>query len=170
MRVAEAIAVRPYEPGDAAFIARLAKQAFDEYTPDAVSHTLDMAQRFTTLVALQRPRSPLASKAEVALAPSSLRRVGFVSIGGDDALVAQLHAIAVSDRERGRGIGRRLMAAFERVARARGARRLELCTADCNLAALDLFYRCGFRLWRRRQRFYARGQDACVLIKDLELR
>ena len=45
--------------------------------------------------------------------------------------------------------------------------RLELCTADYNLAALDLFYRHGFRLVRRRERFYDRGQDACILVKDL---
>ena len=36
-----------------------------------------------------------------------------------------------------------------------------------DLAALDLFYRRGFRLLRRRERFYERGQDACVLIKEL---
>jgi ribosomal protein S18 acetylase RimI-like enzyme len=163
MRVAEAISVRHYEPADAAFIAALAKQAFDEYTPDAVPHTLDMVRHFTTLLALQARPSGFHLDPPAADAP---RRVGFVSIGAEEG-VAHLHAIAVSDRERGRGIGRRLMAAFERVARARGARRLELCTADCNLAALDLFYRCGFRLWRRRPRFYARGQNACVLIKDL---
>jgi ribosomal protein S18 acetylase RimI-like enzyme len=60
------------------------------------------------------------------------------------------------------------MQAFETQARAEGARRLELCTADCNLAALDLFYRRGFRLHRRREKFYERGQNGCVLVKEIE--
>jgi ribosomal protein S18 acetylase RimI-like enzyme len=167
MRVEEAIAVRRYQTDDAAFVAALAKEAFSEYTPLAVSHTLDMVQRYTTLVALQPPRRPVrAGPPEPGAAAPALSRVGFVAIGGDGE-VALLHAIAVDDRERGRGVGRRLMRAFESVARARGARRLELVTADCNLAALDLFYRSGFRLLRRRERFYARGQNACVLVKDL---
>jgi ribosomal protein S18 acetylase RimI-like enzyme len=168
MRVEEAIAVRRYQTEDAAFVAALAREAFSEYTPQAVSHTLDMVRRFTTLVALQPPRRPFGSGSiERAVASLELRRVGFVAIGGDDREVALLHAIAVDHRERGRGVGRRLMRTFENVARSRGARRLELCTADCNLAALDLFYRSGFRLVRRRERFYARGQNACVLVKDL---
>ena len=78
-----------------------------------------------------------------------------------------MNAIAVVRSERGRGIGHYLMLAFERFARVRGGRRVELCTADYHLAALDLFIRHGFRLLRRRERFYDRGQDACILVKDL---
>jgi ribosomal protein S18 acetylase RimI-like enzyme len=78
-----------------------------------------------------------------------------------------LNAIAVLRGERGRGIGHRLMLEFEELGRERRARRLELCTADYNLAALDLFYRRGFQLAARRERFYGRGQDACVLVKQL---
>jgi dTDP-4-amino-4,6-dideoxy-D-galactose acyltransferase len=152
MLVREAITIRPYQADDVAFIARLAHEAFDEFTPRAVSHTLDMVSRFTTLVALRAGR-----------------RVGFIAVDADQGGIALLHAIAVAGRERGRGIGQRLMITFERLAYARGARRLELCTADCNLAALDLFLRSGFRLQRRRQRFYDRGQDACILVKDLVL-
>ena len=40
MLVAEAVVVRAYESGDDAFIARLAQDAFDEFTPRAVPHTL----------------------------------------------------------------------------------------------------------------------------------
>ena len=99
--------------------------------------------------------------------PSRIVRVGFAAVGDDGDGVLSLHAIAVVRGERGRGIGVRLMRAFEQLAGRRGARRLELCTADYNLAALDLFYRHGFRLLRRRERFYERGQDACTLIKDI---
>lgn len=151
MLVRDAIEIRRYQATDATFIASLASEAFSEYTPRAVSHTLDLVLRFGTLVAVR-----------------GTRRLGFIVIGRDDGHAAILHAIAVSPRERGRGVGHRLMLAFERVAEARGARRLELVTADCNLAALDLFYRRGFRLLRRRERFYERGQNACLLVRELE--
>jgi ribosomal protein S18 acetylase RimI-like enzyme len=144
------LSLRPYEPGDAAFVARLAKQVFLEYTPVAVEHTLELVQRFTSRVAVRAGR-----------------RVGFMAaeVGHGDR--ASLHAIAVSESERGRGVGRRLLLSCEQLARQRGAKRLELCTADSNVAALDLFLKCGFRLERRRSRFYARGQNACILVKDL---
>jgi ribosomal protein S18 acetylase RimI-like enzyme len=148
--VDRAIAVLPCAAGDLGFLARLAHEAFDEYTPRAVSHTLEIAQR-----------------AEVHVAWLGERRVGFFAAGAGAHGVWVLQAIAVDERERGRGVGRELMVAFERLARERGLTRLELCTADSNLAALDLFRRRGFRLVRRHPRFYERGQAACVLVKDL---
>jgi ribosomal protein S18 acetylase RimI-like enzyme len=165
MLVLDTITVRPYEPGDDVFVAALADEAFSEYTPRAVPHTLAMVRRYTTLVALEPPRLPRRSPALIRHAGP--RRVGFVVIGDGENGVFVLNAIAVSQRERGRGIGHRLMQAFESLAAARGARRLELVTADCNLAALDLFLRSGFRLVRRRERFYERGQNACVLVKEV---
>ena len=165
MLVVDTITVRPYETGDDAFVAALADEAFSEYSPGAVPHTLAMVRRYTTLVALEPPRLPRRSPALIRHAAP--QRVGFVVIGEGDNGVFVLNAIAVSHGERGRGIGHRLMQAFESLAAARGAQRLELVTADCNLAALDLFLRRGFRLVRRRQRFYERGQNACILVKDL---
>lgn len=150
MLVKEGIAIRPYQADDVPFVARLAHEAFSEYTKRSVSHTLDIAASFTTLVALR-----------------SGRRAGFIAVDANRDGTALLHAIAVSRREQGRGVGQRLMLAYERLARARGARRLELCTADCNVAALELFLRSGFRIVRRRARFYERGQAACILVKEL---
>jgi ribosomal protein S18 acetylase RimI-like enzyme len=147
--VAENIILRAYEPEDEEFIALLAHEAFDEFTPRAVPHTLEMVQRFHTLVALRGGH-----------------RVGFLTLSGRAGDVFVVQAIAVSARHRGRGIGHRLMQAFESIARAQRARQLELCTADCNLAALDLFLKRGFRIARRRERFYDRGQAACILIKS----
>ena len=144
------LTLRPYEPGDAEFVARLAAEVFLEYTPLAVAHTLELVRRFTSLVAVRAGR-----------------RVGFMAaeVGHGDR--AALHAIAVSESERGRGVGRRLLMSCEQLAKQRGNKRLELCTADSNVAALDLFLKRGFRLERRRSRFYARGQNACILVKDL---
>jgi ribosomal protein S18 acetylase RimI-like enzyme len=148
--VAENIIVRAYEPADDDFLARLAHEAFDEFTPRAVPHTLDMVRRFHTLIALRGGR-----------------RVGFLTLSGSARDVFVVQAIAVSAKNRGRGIGHRLMLAFESIAAAQHAERLELCTADCNLAALDLFLKRGFRIQRRRERFYERGQAACILVKEL---
>lgn len=144
------ISVRPYQAQDDEFIARVAREAFDEFTPRAVQHTLDMARHFRTMLAVRGEA-----------------RVGFLTCSGRSGDVYVVQAIAVSRRERGRGIGHRLMRAFEELAGAEGARRLELCTADCNLAALDLFLKRGFRIQRRRERFYERGQAACILVKEL---
>ena len=148
--VAENIIVRPYEPADDDFLARLAHEAFDEFTPRAVPHTLGMVRRFHTLIALRGGR-----------------RVGFLTLSGSARDVFVVQAIAVSAKNRGRGIGHRLMLAFESIAAAQRAERLELWTADCNLAALDLFLQRGFRIQRRRERFYERGQAACLLVKAL---
>jgi ribosomal protein S18 acetylase RimI-like enzyme len=150
MLVKDALTFHPCRAPDLVFIARLSSEAFAEYTPMAVSHALDAVGRSTTWIA-QR----------------GAENVGFVTISKVRADVAVCHAIAVVKGERGKGVGFRLMQVFERFAREHELHRLELCTAACNLAALDLFYRRGFRLLRRRARFYDRGQDACVLAKDL---
>jgi len=187
MLASERLSIRPYHRDDDNFIAALAHDAFDEYTPYAVPHTIGMVRRCTTLVALRErvPRGEgagqsVALRARGSAEPPSERsegagserppvreRVGFAAISDEGEGVVMLNAIAVVRGERGRGIGHYMMQAYERFGRVRGGRRLELCTADYNLAALDLFYRHGFRLVRRRERFYDRGQDACVLAKDL---
>ena len=172
MLATDALSIRPYAIEDDAFIAEIAREAFLEYTPRAESHTLALVRRCTTFVAERELRRRDAAPPGVGAGaaggpPLRLSRVGFAAVGDDGDGVLSLHAIAVVRGERGRGIGERLMGAFEQLASGRGARRLELCTADYNLAALELFYRRGFRLLRRRPNFYARGQDACVLGKDL---
>jgi ribosomal protein S18 acetylase RimI-like enzyme len=160
MLASDRLSIRSFRAGDEDFIAALAHDAFHEYTPYAVPHTLGMVRRCTTFVAL-RELGPLRQ-----LGPRE-RRVGFAAIADDGDGVILLNAIAVARSERGRGVGHYLMLAFERFARAHRGRRLELCTADYNLAALDLFMRHGFRIVRRRERFYDRGQDACILVKEL---
>ena len=179
MLATDELSIRPYSTEDDTFIADLARDAFLEYTPRAVPHTLALVRRCTTFVALHAPprREPSGHgtghgpggglEGSSGAPPSRLARVGFAAVGDEGDGVLSLHAIAVVRGERGRGIGLRLMGALEQLGARRGARRLELCTADYNLAALDLFYRQGFRLLRRRERFYDRGQDACVLVKDL---
>jgi ribosomal protein S18 acetylase RimI-like enzyme len=168
MLATEALTIRPYEARDDDFVAALAKDAFDEYMPRAVLHTLSLVRRCTTLVALQELRTrTVLTAGSPAVSPRRHARVGFAAMAEEGDATLVLNAIAVVRGERGRGIGHRLMVELEALGRERGVRRLQLCTADYNLAALDLFYRCGFHLAARRTRFYGRGQDACVLVKHL---
>jgi ribosomal protein S18 acetylase RimI-like enzyme len=93
-------------------------------------------------------------------------RAGFAitTVRGESA---SLDAIAVTELARGRGLGQSLLEAAERAARVRGARRLELVTAESNVAALSLFQRAGFSPGRRLPRHYPRGQHARLFEKLL---
>jgi putative acetyltransferase len=62
-----------------------------------------------------------------------------------DAETAELKRMYVSPLERGQGLGRRLVAALEAEARARGVRRLVLETGIRQAAALGLYRATGFQ-------------------------
>jgi ribosomal protein S18 acetylase RimI-like enzyme len=145
------ISVRPWTPGDDAFVAELSEESFGEYDVRPSRYLLHATHRhgIRTWIALENELP-----------------VGMLVLGRD-ASTWWVLAVAVTARARARGIGGRLMRVAERYAAARGAQRLSLFTADSNLAALDLFLRCGFRIVRRQPRFYARKQDACRLDKQL---
>src|SRR5689334_21914368 len=109
MLLTEPLSIRRYESGDDAFIAALARDAFDEYTPHAVSHTWLLVQHSITLVALQEasPRGSGAVDGAEGTAPA--RRVGFAALADEGRGTFVLNAIAVVRSQRGRGIGQRLM-------------------------------------------------------------
>lgn len=139
--------VRRYYPeSDASFVSRLAAEAFAEFSRRVPVSVAQLVATGTTLIA-EREGQP----------------VGFAVVEFPDASKAYLSAIAVSYEQRGRGMGRLLLAASERLSLERGAKVLELSTADSNLEALHLFLKCGFRIVRRRDGFYGRGQAACIL-------
>jgi len=150
-RLDSQVSLRRFVPEDAPFVASLAARAFAEYSKNPARYTQSVTERPDT-------RTWLAIEAG---AP-----VGLVVLEprGREAAVLVL---AVTERERGRGIGGLLMQAAERDALAQGAQLLTLCTADANLAALDLFLRRGFRIVRRRPGFYSRKQTGCELEKKL---
>lgn len=143
--------VRSFAPQDSRFVAELAERAFAEYGGHPSRYTLR---------AIESP------DACTWLAVEAGAPVGMVVFEVVEARVTIL-VLAVVELARGRGVGRLLMQTAEREARARGAQRLTLCTADANLAALDLFLRCGFQITRRRPSYYARRQTACELEKKL---
>jgi ribosomal-protein-alanine N-acetyltransferase len=146
-----AINIRSKTTEDAAFIEQLSAQAFGDFQHHAGPATLRLTER---------PGSTTR------LAVRGDERLGFVVVERErDG--AWISAIAVSPSERGRGVGARLMAEAARLARGSGAARLRLTTAQANVEALELFLKCGFSIDRRIPRYYARGQDACVLTRAL---
>lgn len=147
--VRQGLTLRPYRSTDERFVTALAAEAFAEFSRRPGPHTLSMLQRASTLI---------AERDELAL--------GF-SVTEFRPDVAHLVAIAVEYEYRGLGVGSALLAAEQARARRRGLRALELCTAEGNLEAIDLFLRRGFRIQRRVPHYYARGQTACVLRHDL---
>jgi ribosomal protein S18 acetylase RimI-like enzyme len=149
MQRAPAVRARWLRDADRDFVAALSRDAFGEYTRDAGPATLAMARKHRTLVA-ERDGVPL----------------GFAVFRLAGAR-AELLAIAVSEHERGRGVGRLLLALVEKTARRSGARSLSLHTADANLAALELFRLRGFVLERRILRYYLGVFDAWELTKAL---
>lgn len=148
----ERVSVRPKQVSDDAFIAELARDAFAEYSNDAAPYTVSITYA-------QGNRAFIALKGD--------RPVGLVVLQVIEPRRGCVLAIAVAPAERGRGVGYQLMMAVESVAARRGLEALVLFTAEDNVAALDLFFRRGFVIRRRIQRFYAPGQNACELEKTL---
>ncbi len=145
-------AVRRVRRSDGAFIVALSEQVFSEYSLRAGQRALPLTRGrgVVTLVAEWRKQ-----------------QAGFAVLRCDAWGTGHLDAIAVTELARGHGVGRKLLAEVESEALERGLRRLELITADSNLAALMVFHRAGFTTVERLPRHYPRGQDALRLIKRL---
>ena len=94
-----------------------------------------------------------------------------VALGRVAADEAELLTLAVHPEARRRGRGRRLLAAFERDAMARGAARAFLEVAADNLAARSLYAAAGYQEAGRRSGYYRDAEDgredAMVLAKPL---
>jgi ribosomal-protein-alanine N-acetyltransferase len=91
---------------------------------------------------------------------------GFL-IGRAVADAAEILTLAVPAAARRRGTGRRLVAAFEAEARARGAVRAFLEVAADNAPALALYRGAGWQEAGRRRGYYTPGIDALLLAKVL---
>ena len=133
---------------DDPFIGRLAAQAFAEYDGQPALTVQRLVGRGATWVA-RRVDVP----------------VGFAIVHPLTQDSVDLCAIAVEEDARGRGIGRALLAHLEQSVVEAGLNEIRLHTAQSNLAALELFLKCGFRLQQRMPRFYRGMYDACALVK-----
>ncbi len=147
--------LRAYRAADAPFVETLARAAFGEYSPRAGAPSV----RAATL-----PGS-VAIVAVGATEPIGFAMLTIHTTRG--AAVASLDAIAVDERERGHGVGKKLLAAAERAAKKHRAKEVRLVTAESNVAALDLFLRAGFVIGERLERYYPRGQNAVSMRKRL---
>jgi ribosomal-protein-alanine N-acetyltransferase len=79
--------------------------------------------------------------------------------------IARLYSLAVDPEFR--GLGRELLAAAERHARARGCRALRLEVRDDNPRAINLYQRSSYRRFGEKAAYYADGAGALRFEKDL---
>lgn len=80
---------------------------------------------------------------------------------------AHLLNVAVAASEQRRGYGAMMVEDAIEVARARGCRRVVLEVRPSNRAAVDLYEKFGFKMVARRPYYYADGEDAGVMLKNL---
>ena len=89
---------------------------------------------------------------------------GGVSVYGGDA---EVQLIGVAEMYRRCGRGGRVLEDLLEIAREKGARRVFLEVRVSNAAALMLYLRHGFCGLYARSRYYADGEDAIVMVKEL---
>jgi ribosomal protein S18 acetylase RimI-like enzyme len=154
--------IRPMTPGDEAFIRALSGRVFATYSRNPA--------RLVGAMLVERG-------AETAVAELDGEPVAFAVLGFEELrrefgpwkrpVAARLNAIAVHPDAHGRGIGRRLLAHAEEMARARGAVTMSLNTATTNRRALRLFEPAGYLGVMTIEGNYTRGQSAIAMFKAL---
>lgn len=142
--------IRKRRSADDRDILRLAVQAFAEYDLQPALTVQRLVQRGATWVAWRGSAT-----------------VGFATVLPAARNRVDLCAIAVDEDARGRGVGRSLLAHVELSAARAGIEEIRLQTAQSNVAALELFVKCGFRIERRMPRYYRGVYDACALSKRI---
>jgi len=154
--------LRPILTEDEAFIRALSRRAFATYSRNPARLVASMLEE----------RGAETIVAELGGAPVGFAALGFQELARDFGpwkrpIIARLNAIAVLPDAHGRGIGRRLLAHAEEIARARGAVSMTLNTAVTNRRALRLFEPAGFLGVMTLPNNYARGQSAVAMFKPL---
>jgi ribosomal-protein-alanine N-acetyltransferase len=97
--------------------------------------------------------------------------VGYVvadRVPGHGTDLGHVKNLAVHPERRGEGIGRRLLADGVSVLRDAGAATVKLEVRPSNDPARDLYERAGFDFLRRVPGYYEDGEDALILVRDLE--
>jgi [ribosomal protein S18]-alanine N-acetyltransferase len=142
---------------DEKFLCQLSGKVFSVYGPyqEMVSRWLEMDTTIT-LVALVHGRA-----------------AGFVMFGTvnevqDVPTASEILAIAVEPAMQCLGIGQMLMREIEKKAAEAGEKRIYLHTAVGNITAQKLFAKNSYRPTEMKPHFYPRGQDALLMLKEIE--
>jgi putative acetyltransferase len=133
-------ALRPYLPADAAVLADIFQASIEELTGEDYSE----AQQAAWASLADDPDAFGAGLAQnlTLVATLSGSPVGFISLKGND----QIEMLYVHPAVAGQGVGTVLCDAIEKLAAARGAKRL---VADASDTAQDFFTKRGFQPQRR---------------------
>ena len=135
------------------------------------------------LVSMEReiyPESPWSAnqfKEELAGAPKSreylvaLDEIEVVGYGGVALLgdVADINTLTIKQSHRRLGIASSMLEKLESWAIERGAKALMLELREGNQAAMSLYQKNGYQLISRRENYYAKGINALIMRKEVEL-
>lgn len=147
-----AVLIRQSRPGDLEPLVALENRCFAG----------DRMSRRSYRAALANPR------AVILVAQTGQQLAGAaVAFFRADSPAGRLYSIAVAPDMHGRGIGARLLARMERLARQRGAGSLRLEVSTGNKSALALYRKSGYGVIGRIERYYEDGTDAWRLEKPL---
>jgi len=147
------LSIRPARSGDLEAILAL----------ELVVFSADRLSRRSLRAFIAHPQRPLM----VAIAEGRLAGYALVVLR-KGSQTARLYSIAVDRKLARRGVGRALMAASERYARARGRDRLSLEVRADNAAAIALYRGLGFREFGHYDDYYADGARALRFEKPLD--
>lgn len=151
------VKIRQAAGTDTPFIEELSRRVFHVYGPyeEMIPRWFE-SQTTITLVAVMNTR------------PVGFAMVGRLSAEDQDHPGLELLAIAVEPQKHKLGIGETLLKEVEKVVAGLRVKRWFLHTAKDNLPARRLFTRCGYRTCELRERFYPSGQDALLMVRELE--
>jgi ribosomal-protein-alanine N-acetyltransferase len=111
---------------------------------------------------LREPHRPLLT------ARSNGRMIGYILISLHPRFqAARIYSLAVQKDQGGRGVGRQLLMAAERYARAHGRARIRLEARYDNLAAIALYEKLGYLPIGRHSGYYDDGAEALRFEKAL---
>ena len=152
------VAIRVAREDDLGFVRTLSAEAFATYGDYS-----GVLPAWLGDPAVQTLLAELPGEAPVGFAMLGPRRPHrLLAIPGGELL-----ALAVAPDRRHRGIGRRLLLAVERCARAARMRELWLSTATSNIAARRLYVSAGFSIRSLDRRRYPSGHVALEMAKRL---
>jgi ribosomal protein S18 acetylase RimI-like enzyme len=150
--------IREAVPSDEGFIIRLSAKVFSIYGPymETIRRWMELGTTIT-LIALEKGK------------PAGFGMVGALEPDLRIPTVTELLAIAVEPDRQRMGIGEMLLREIEKRTASLGEKRLFLHTATENVAAQKLFIKNAYRPQEMKRKFYPKGQDAVMMVKEIDV-